>query len=190
MGRERNDKKNNEKKIVVVFSAGSDEYGNPNKETKKRFIEGGVLFLQKNKGTDVIFAKDVPCSIFLEGREGNYLRNINKILSRNGILSQRIKTIPPTLSTAAEINGVICFLKEHPEYKEIYFVSSWYHVPRIIFMWLCRGRWAWPIPVWTGGLVIPLRLLAELPKFVLAITPAGFQDYLVKRAIKKLGMNI
>lgn len=180
---------NEHKELIVVFSAGADIWGNPNKETKERF-KRSISFFQKRKKGSIIFAEDVPYSIFSKEKEGNYLRNINKILRSNGISPNRTATILPTLSTAAEINGVIIFLKTHSEYGEIYFVSSWYHVPRIMFMWLCRGKLAHPIPVWVDECNLLARIIAEFPKLFLAITPASFQDWLVKRMFKKGGSNI
>lgn len=182
-------KNDDHKELVVVFSGGSDKEGNLSKETEKRFFKTVSVFA-KEEESDIIFAEDVPQSLFFPEKKGNYLQNVKKIFSDNGVLSHRIKTISGTLSTVAEINAVINFVKTHSEYKKIYFVSSWYHVLRILFMWLCRGKWAWPIPVWVGGCVIPLRLLAELPKLVLTITPASFQNWLVKRIIKKTGRDI
>jgi hypothetical protein len=80
-----------------------------------------------------------------------------------GVRKKDIIFSPRGLNTAGEI---ATFIKIAPLQDTLWVVSSWYHLPRILWLFWVRGRLVWPACAWCHSWadlrVEPLKLLKDI----------------------------
>lgn len=150
---------------VVVYGADFTKNGLLGPETKKRCKKAASWYRGNN--TRFIMTPEGYAPFFKGPKHEQSMASMMKeFLELIGIPSESIIAEERSWNTLAETLSAINIIEERKLSQEVIVVSSWYHIPRIWYLWKRKG---WKVKISASGASHPLWVFLEIPKWVVTL---------------------
>ncbi|HRZ30366.1 MAG TPA: ElyC/SanA/YdcF family protein, partial [Candidatus Paceibacterota bacterium] len=126
------------KNVCLVLAYGQDKTGALAPQTKDRCLIAANLYKQKKVSE---FYLTCACS----SASRNMATEMSLCLQEAGVGEKNIRVLPFGLNTTGEIE---IFLEATPNCRH-YVTSSWYHILRVLWLFVTKKSWARPSWTWT-----------------------------------------
>ncbi|MDP3725668.1 MAG: hypothetical protein Q8R36_00545 [bacterium] len=163
--------------VAMLFASLPGKDGEALSARAKKYCRKTARFLKDDPHRCVLFASDA-----LGFRQSElYSKLITQELRNLGVQMGQIVVLSSIAeSTLGEIELAEAYYVEHtPRDITMYAISSWQHLPRILFLWKLHygGRIVKPVWVWDFYFETLFLLALEPFKFFLSILPSSIQGW-------------
>lgn len=117
--------------FALIFGYGQKSDGSLDNQTRDRCIRGVRLYLDGK-------VSSIYLTVSAEKAGRSMANGMADFIQGRGIPRRNIHVIRQGGNTAGEMD---VFLRNVPAMTGIFFVSSWYHIPRIVYLAMWRLSW-------------------------------------------------
>jgi hypothetical protein len=145
----------------LIYGYAQQEDGSLDYQTMARCDVGAALFARKKVSRIFLTVEIGKAGVSMaEAMKEHLLRSHNEMMPSNVVI------LPFGRNTAGETDALLAY-PPFEEFKRVYVVSTWYHIPRILYLWWVRGRMPRPAIAWRGAhwidvFVEPLKMMNSL----------------------------
>lgn len=173
-------------RMICLFAGEFGPYNSIGSETVNRCL-AALKFFQKNPDSIILMAAGPN---LLDKASPLHCQLMYDFLIAKGVPPQQAIICGSAQSTTEEIEAMANYQCKELV-SEIYVVSSWYHLPRILFLWQQKKHIkTYPVPAWDFSFYSLKRAALEPLKFILPFLklPAPFQKK-IKFLLSRFGLT-